>query len=238
MIIRALCISLITAPMAMADGSITYKGVINDHQPFFGNASLGLASAKLLTNHEIYWPAAMIRRTDSMNEKLALKAEVINWLDYLSSKKPSYSKVLTDIKAFKPFGRLPARVDPDAIRLRKTYNPLLAGDYTIQTSMRPDHFKVIGATNQAPIIMLDAHPATSELIDRSKILPIADPDYLYIISPDGNTEKTGYAYWNNRIREILPGSIVYIPIDENQLPDNSKSLNTMIVNLIASGEEQ
>jgi hypothetical protein len=199
---------------------------------------LEFITPQLLDFPEPYWPGSHIRTRNSHQESLALKADILKSLQELTSLNKDFKKIYLDVNYFNPFGRLSISLDPDWFRLRPADNPLLAGDYEINLNQRPKYVQVVGMTKQGKKIRMANEPIHTGLVDRSLYFDFADLNFIYIVHPNGEVKKIGNAYWNYAERDLMPGSIIYVPIKDNKLPDHMKNLNADILRLLASAEER
>ncbi|QZA78302.1 capsule biosynthesis GfcC family protein [Deefgea tanakiae] len=201
-------------------------------------AKIEYITSQLLAFSSPYWPGSHIRNKGSHQESLALKADLVKCLQELMAENKDYKKVYLDVNYFNPFGRILINLDPDWFRLRPADNPLLSGDYEVSLNQRPKYVQVLGATKQSKKVRIANSPIHTGLIDRSLYLDLADLNSIYIIQPNGSVEKIGNAYWNYAERDLMPGSIIYVPIDESKLPAHMKNLNVEVMRLLASAEER
>jgi hypothetical protein len=193
---------------------------------------------QLLEFKSPYWPSSHIRTKNSQQEALALKSRIMKDLKQYGGVNKDFNKLYWDVNYFNPFGRLAINLDPDWFRLRVNDNPRLIGDYEVSINSRPKYILILGMTNQAKKGLISNKPVSTAVIDRSLYRAAADLDFIYIVSPDGQLNRFGHAYWNRLERDLMPGSIVYVPIKEKELPENLKNINADVLKFLASAEER
>jgi hypothetical protein len=59
----------------------------------------------------------------------------------------------------------------------------------------------------------------------------ADKSYVYIITPQGDVDERGIAYWNLDFSQLMPGSQVYVPISPELFSNKLKVLNKRVAAL-------
>lgn len=71
-----------------------------------------------------------------------------------------------------------------------------------------------------------------DYLNQFSLIDKADPSTTWLISPDGQIEPVGIAYWNKQQRTIAPGSVLFVGFN----PTNTqlKQLNVDIATLLNS----
>ncbi|MBV8157298.1 MAG: capsule biosynthesis GfcC family protein, partial [Dyella sp.] len=65
--------------------------------------------------------------------------------------------------------------------------------------------------------------------------PQADPDWLYVIQPDGRVIRQGVALWNRSTPlSLAPGALLYVPIIERHVADVAPDLNNELSAFLAT----
>ncbi len=191
---------------------------------------------RLLALPNAYWPASRVRNEQSSLAARVLKARVLAQLQVIDAGLPAASELRHELEQFEPFGGLDQTLDPDVIRLHERNNPRLSGDYDLLVPARPDHIRIIGMTRQDGREPIALAPVSARRIDAGKYLDGADREWLYLIDPEGRVRRTGVAAYNARELDVLPGSIVFVPIHARYLDESTRALNDDIVKLLAGGE--
>lgn len=106
-------------------------------------------------------------------------------------------------------------LDLDAVRLDKTRNPLLSGNYILQLCNRPAHITLVGLVTQESFIVHSNYSIQNYLRNKKR-LSAADNSYVWVIEPNGHAFKTGYAYWNDEHAKIKPGSLVFMGFNSSR----------------------
>ncbi|QUJ68194.1 capsule biosynthesis GfcC family protein [Photobacterium sp. GJ3] len=201
-------------------------------------------------NASLYWSGARLWQTSpsAKLEMQQLQLRVAEQLQSLSrhwqAKSPATSRQLQVMaKAFAqpmPGQRLVMPLDWDHIRITPSDNPGLNGSFELQLLTRPDIVKVTGAiplntqagSAQTGEVRLpwQARQNATGYLEQTGQLAVAEPDYVWVIQPDGTTEKHPIAYWNRTHRDIAPGATLFLPF--SGLPDELASLNLHLLDLL------
>lgn len=185
-----------------------------------------------------YWPAAAIYRLDtSLAEQQ--RRNIITQLEFvaLSLNQSSALKVrnlIAQIKQWQLADRVMVAIDYDAARVNFDNNPRFEnGAYRLELMTRPATAAVFGLIEQPINLDLATQVCAEDYIQRLN-RDLANPDYIYIIQPDGLIKKTGIAYWNSSCADIMPGSQIYLGLPESQFFKNNTQLNEQIAQLATS----
>lgn len=102
-----------------------------------------------------------------------------------------------------------------------TQNHLLADGDRIVYPSRPTTVRVLGAVVHPCTLAFVPMQAARRYRSRCPLAAAADPDWLYIIQPDGRVMRRGIALWNRHgVQTLAPGAIVYVPLNPRVLPDS------------------
>lgn len=110
-------------------------------------------------------------------------------------------------------------LDLDVLEVQRAQNlPLRDGD-RIHFPTRPTTITVIGAVVQAcrlpQVALRDARDYLKDCPPSSA----ADPDWLYVIQPDGSVIRQGIALWNRSAPQgLAPGAVLYVPLSRRHYP--------------------
>lgn len=133
-------------------------------------------------------------------------------------------------------GRVPALLDPRAIQVTAAQNwPLHPGD-RLDYPLRPTTIRIVGAVEQPCTIPLQPmQDARRYLAACPAIARAADPDWLYVIQPDGRVFRRGVALWNRSVPMALaPGAILYVPLDARAAKAVDPTLNHDVAAFLAT----
>ena len=185
-----------------------------------------------------YWPAAALYRLDtSLGEQQ--RSNIITQLEFvaLSLNQTNALKarsLINQIKQWQLADRVRMTIDYQASRVNLDKNPRFEnGHYLLELYTRPTTATVFGLIDQPIKLDLATQLCAEDYIQRLDI-DLANPDYVYIIQPDGVIKKTGVAYWNSACADIMPGSQIYLALPESQFFKHNTRLNEQIAQLATS----
>lgn len=132
-------------------------------------------------------------------------------------------------------GRRATSLDPLRLETRPGDNRLLGEGDRLLFPPRPRHVRVTGAVRaDCSLPFRGLRPATAYLHDCPRHIA-ADPDWLYVIQPDGQVRRLGVAAWNRSPDQPLaPGAVLYVPLDGSLLEGLAKDLNRELARFIAT----
>lgn len=213
------------------------------YQGYFEKPRLGLVVTQLNTSASLYWPAARLFKVD-LDTKLKLEQQRKQLLSRLAELKlefqqdkelqfaASVEKLQKDISAWELAGAVYLSLDPDAVRSKKSLNPLLSeGQYKLQVTGRPTTVQLEGLVAEQSIAIADA-VSVEHYLDSVNVLAGGSSSYLYIIPASGKflIAKTGI--WNKTYQEVSPGSLLFVPFEQRILPEAYSDINEQIVELL------
>ena len=128
--------------------------------------------------------------------------------------------------------RLPVSIDIDKVRLNKTDNPLLNGNYQLQLANRPTSVVIIGAIEKPQTMKWQPRMAAKEYLAQVTPLTIAANSKVTVIQPDGVIQQHPIAYWNNNHNDIAPGAIIYLGYDAlfHDYSGLNQAISSMLIN--------
>ncbi|MGF1714568.1 capsule biosynthesis GfcC family protein [Photobacterium chitinilyticum] len=184
---------------------------------------------------DIYWAGAslvdMSQPLDKTNIIKALDKIQAQWTDQQAS---SHANAIHALKHWLDTNlkntRLHITLDFDVVLIEPSFNPIIAGEYSLILPPRPKHVLVLGATTEPQTVEWQERKSANYYLNKIEILEDADNSYVWVIQPDGVAEKHPIAYWNQNHLDIAPGAIVYLGY--KSFPSISKDLNQEIVNLL------
>lgn len=133
-------------------------------------------------------------------------------------------------------GRTPALLAPRAVEVTADANwPLHPGDRLFYP-VRPTTIRIVGAVQQACSVPLrPLQDARDYLSDCPKVPHAADPDWIYVIQPDGQVFRRGVAMWNRSpSMPLAPGALIYIPLPERAARVIDPDLNREVADFLAT----
>lgn len=125
-----------------------------------------------------------------------------------------------------------ALLDPRPLEL-SPQNHLLAEGERVLVPARPATIRVTGAVaHDCRLPHQPLRDARDYLADCARAAA-ADPDWLYVIQPDGTVVRLGTGLWNRAAAQPLaPGAVLYVPIRRTATAD--PALNDQMAQLLAT----
>lgn len=109
-------------------------------------------------------------------------------------------------------------LDPRPLEISDRNHQLGDGDRIMYPS-RPDTVRVLGAVDAPCTLPFVAMQAARRYVDNCPRAAAADPDWIYVIQPDGRIQRLGVALWNRQpAQPLAPGAVVYVPVNPKVVP--------------------
>ena len=157
-----------------------------------------------------------------------LKAEKANQ----ESNNSSYENIINQIGSWELADRIKVEIDFELARISAQHNPRLeSGEYQLILSERPSNLYIFGAIEKPINTHYIDNTCVKDILSSLKFMHLADLSFIYIISPRGKVGKYGIANWNNECVLPMPGSTIYIPLQERLFSNQEKIINRKIVEL-------
>jgi hypothetical protein len=132
-------------------------------------------------------------------------------------------------------GRQPALLDPRAVEVSPRHNHLLEDGDTLYYPRRPTTVRLVGALKHACQLPQVALRDAREYIKDCASSPAADPDWIFVIQPDGRIFKQGIALWNRTAAIALaPGGVIYVPLRQSDVRAVDPDLNDELATFLAT----
>lgn len=204
-------------------GRVAHAG----NQQLKDGARLSDAMLAAEVSPDAYVLGAAWLRPQLQKEQTRLKAGVLHELGALAAKArldgdPALTALATRLKgqlqALPVTGRRTGiALDPRPLEI-SPHNPLLADGDRLVYPARPTHVYVVGAVEQDCMLPHVPMQAALLYLRTCRLAARADPDWLYLIQPDGTVLHHGIASWNRDPPQALaPGAVLYVPIHERAL---------------------
>lgn len=213
------------------------------YQGYFEPPRLDLVVTQINSTPSLYWPAAKLFKVDAKS-KLLLEQQRQDVLSRLALLKQEFQqeqefalvtsveKLEKDIIGWVLAYRMSLPLDPDMVRAKKALNPFLTkGHYKLVVGNRPEQIQIEGLVSEQekPLIntaSVDAYMDALSVMDGGStsfvyVLPVLDKYFL---------AKTGL--WNKRHQEISPGTLLFVPFEQRNLPQAFNNINEQIVELL------
>ncbi len=132
-------------------------------------------------------------------------------------------------------GREPQLLDPRRLEASATENrPALAGDRVVYPG-RPETVQVVGAVVRPCKLQHQATLDARSYRNACALLPVASPDDLYVIQPDGKVQQLGVALWNRSAPvRLAPGAVIYVPLSAAKIRNIAPDVNEDAVRFLAT----
>lgn len=195
-------------------------------------------------NAESYWLAAAWLRRPLLEQQVRLKAGILFDLKMLQRGALLYEmptraalakQLYEQVSQLPVTGRQVAELDPIAVEIGFAHNYRLDDGDRLVYPHRPDTVEVVGAVVAPCQLRYRALQEPREYARACAPLPDADADYLWLIQPDGRTQRIGIALWN-RDGGHWPaaGSKILVPIKNDNLDLPTSELNQQLAEFLAT----
>lgn len=193
---------------------------------------------------ESYWLAAAWLREPLLEEQRRLKVGVLFDLKVLQRgamlfEKPARAALANQL--YEEVGRLPvtgrqvAVLDPVAVEVGFALNERIADGDRLVYPLRPDSVEVLGAVAKPCRLPYRAMQEARNYLLSCQASPDAETDYLWIIQPDGHTQRIGVALWNREDGHWpAAGSKILVPIKNDDLDPPTPELNQQLAEFLAT----
>ena len=184
-----------------------------------------------------WWPGAVISEEKATAEALAQKQALTGRLAALSADASSdnaaaLNALRQQIQALKVTGRQLVNLDPDIVRVSERGNPPLQGNYTLWVGGQPTEVTLFGLISRPGKQPFMPGRDVASYLEGQNRLSGADRSYVWVVYPDGRTQKVPVAYWNQRHVEPMPGSLIFVGLDDSFWSSEPEALNSDIHTLM------
>ncbi|EGT3575166.1 hypothetical protein F6R83_19535 [Citrobacter amalonaticus] len=184
-----------------------------------------------------WWPGAVISEEKATAEALAQKQALTGRLAALSADASSdnaaaLNALRQQIQALKVTGRQLVNLDPDIVRVSERGNPPLQGNYTLWVGGQPTEVMLFGLISRPGKQPFMPGRDVASYLEGQNRLSGADRSYAWVVYPDGRTQKVPVAYWNQRHVEPMPGSLIFVGLDDSFWSSEPEALNADILHTL------
>lgn len=123
-------------------------------------------------------------------------------------------------------------LDPDVVRVSERANPPLQGNYTLWVGPQPAEVTLFGLMSRPGKLPFMPGRDVVSYLEGQSLLSGADRSYAWVIYPDGRSQKVPVAYWNRRHVEPMPGSIIFVGLDDAVWSSEPDALNADILHTL------
>lgn len=184
-----------------------------------------------------WWPGAVMSEEQATATALRQQQVLVARLAALSAQESgdaasAINALRQQVQALKITGRQLVNLDPDAVRVSERGNPPLQGNYTLWVGGRPAEVTLSGLiSHPGKQPFMPGRDVVSYLAEQ-RLLSGADRSYAWVVYPDGRRQKVPVAYWNKRHVEPMPGSIIFVGLDEAIWSREPEALNADILHTL------
>lgn len=113
--------------------------------------------------------------------------------------------------------------------------PLAPGDALFYPA-RPTTVRVVGVVTRSCTVPFQPLSGARHYLASCTLAAGADPNWVWVIQPDGRTFRRGVALWNRSTTalSLAPGAIVYVPVAERATQTIDPDFNRDIVRFLAT----
>jgi len=225
-------------PVTAKTQKISFEGPVRLQQALSAMQEQGLLKS-------VYWPTARLIKVDEQSQIDAQKRAVLGNLaeleDYWrgrreTDKADAAALVANQIKRWRLGKQLTGAVSIEQARQRLANNPLLPeGQYQLVVSDRPEVIYAYGLFAEPGQYEFHSGKTVANWIhsieNNSALLAAHNKTQAVKVSVAGELESN-WSYFQQDVTELLPGNILWLGFEPNQLPPKFKSLNTDIRDLL------
>ncbi|CAM7470100.1 capsule biosynthesis GfcC family protein [Citrobacter sedlakii] len=184
-----------------------------------------------------WWPGAVISEEQATATALRQQQALVARLAALSAEESgddaaAINTLRQQIQALKITGRQHITLDPDVVRVSERGNPPLQGNYTLWVGAQPTEVTLFGLLSRPGKQPFMPGRDVTHYLDGQNLLSGADRSYAWVVYPDGRSQKVPVAYWNKRHVEPMPGSIIFVGLDDSVWSSEPDALNADILHTL------
>ena len=240
MVRNTLLISVLFSLNAVAEQQTTYEfeGPVRLQKALDDAESKGLLA-------DAYWPLVRVIKTDAQAEVEQQRDQILTQLSELeqywqsrreAEKARSVALLKSQVKNWQLGKQLWGQVSIENARVELASNPLLpAGEYKLHVPERPDSVHVYGVVSAPGDYRYASGKTVADWlnsIDESEGLGAAYNKSQVVRIRQNQQKAADWAYYKQSDAELLPGDILWLGFEPNQLPPKFKSLNADIRDLL------
>lgn len=244
--LKTLSLCLLLSHSVISQAAITVSGDVLKPGSYPFNPGVRLLDVinQAGPNPESYWLAAAWLHQPLMEQQTRLKAGVLFDLKMLqrgalldgNNPLAALADRLHDqVERLPVTGRKVAELDPVALEVGFARNSLLSDGDQLIYPLRTNNVTVVGAVQQPCTLPYRAEQEVREYLDGCAPLAEADADFLWLIHPDGHSQRVAIAAWNRQDGvHTTAGSTILVPVrnDNSDLP--TPDLNEQLAQFLAT----
>ncbi|AZZ77343.1 hypothetical protein CCX46_20045 [Pseudomonas sp. RU47] len=200
--------------------------------------------SEAVPNAEGYWLAGGLLRQSLIEQQTRLKVGVLFDLDVLQrmsmlfdrpSRAALAQRIAEQVRQMPVTGRQIADLDPVALEVGFARNIRLDDGDRLIYPKRVDEVQVLGAVAEPCHLPYQPLQEASEYLQGCSILADAEADYLWLIQPNGASQRVGIAHWNRESGHFpVAGSKILVPLKNDDLDPPLPELNQQLAEFIAT----
>ncbi len=194
---------------------------------------------------DVYWPAVRLVKTDEADELERKKQDVLfelaeleaYWRGRRETDKADAALMLQgQIKGWQLGQQYWGHISIEQARQNLADNPLLPeGSYSLVLPERPKHIYVYGLVSKPGKYEFYTGKTVANWLnsieEQSELLDGHNKNIATVVSVD-DEQQANWAYYKQSDAELMPGNILWLGFEPNQLPPKYKSLNDDIRGLL------
>lgn len=198
--------------------------------PRLAEAVLTITQAQHRSLDDVYWPAAGLYQRGSEKAKQIADLQPVRHQIAVNTGtvKKQWQTLYQALNNMAVGERIPGTVDPDITRITPNTNPVLKGNWHVQLPKRPTNVTVLGAVDKPGDYPWGERHAASDYIQQAKVDTLGI-SHVWVISATGERAQYPIAYWNHQHRDILPGSVIYIPLPSKTIKGQAIAPNQHVL---------
>ncbi|UVL37634.1 capsule biosynthesis GfcC family protein [Pseudomonas sp. B21-041] len=231
---------------SVSQAAVTVSGDVANPGPVAlppGGRLLDVIS-EAVPNAEGYWLAGGLLRQSLIEEQTRLKVGVLFDLDVLQrmsmlfdrpSRAALAQRIAEQVRQMPVTGRQIADLDPVALEVGFARNIRLDDGDRLIYPKRVDEVQVLGAVAEPCRLPYQPLQEAREYLQGCSILADAGADYLWLIQPNGASQRVGIAHWNRESGHFpVAGSKILVPLKNDDLDPPLPELNQQLAEFIAT----
>ena len=157
------------------------------------------------------------------------------WLDGDAELAALAARLGDQVRAMPITGHRANTLDPIRLELEPRSNRLLTGGDRLLFPARPQTITVVGAVRADCVLPFVGIRSATDYASACPRHANADPDWLYIVQPDGAILRRGVALWNrDHPQPLAPGARIVVPLAESSLKGRADRFNDDLAAFLAT----
>lgn len=229
-----ICMLFFISAVSMAQVKVAVNDTTYIYQQ---NPRLSDVLAPVAFEQQWYWPSSKLYKDQSSSVEKVRRDAIFSISNFAKDKDLDLSQVLSQVESWKLADRIKIPINFEHARFSLDKNPLFEnGNYNLILAKRSTKIHFFGAMAQEQVVSYVDNACLSDYIPQLKKLKNAEHSFVYLLPNYSNNQdmlaiKAPVAYWNNQCVVPMPGSSIYVPLQENQMLRESARINQLIISL-------